>query len=90
MTSADQAKNANEVRATMVKGTLDPQLITAAFERKGKGQVRYSHRQHTKTEARAEIVRWVAESQRPFQIVEDRGFKNLMKTGWPDYYIPSG
>ena len=38
---------------------------------------------------RVEIVKWVAESQRPFSIVEDGGFKNLMKTGRPDYYIPS-
>ena len=26
---------------------------------------------------------------RPFSIVEDQGFKTLMKTGRPDYYIPS-
>jgi hypothetical protein len=26
---------------------------------------------------------------RPFSIVEDRGFKSLMKTGRPDQYIPS-
>lgn len=38
---------------------------------------------------RAEIVRWVAESKRPFTIVKDRGFQSLMKTGRPDYYIPS-
>jgi hypothetical protein len=38
---------------------------------------------------RAEIVRWVCESLRPFKIVEDRGFKILMKTGRPEYYIPS-
>ena len=38
---------------------------------------------------RVEIAKWVAESQRPFSIVEDAGFKNLMKTGRPDYYIPS-
>ena len=38
---------------------------------------------------RAEIVRWVAESKRPFQIVNDRGFQSLMKTGHPDYHIPS-
>jgi hypothetical protein len=37
----------------------------------------------------AEIVRWVAESMRPFKIVKDRGFQSLMKTGRPDYYIPS-
>jgi hypothetical protein len=26
---------------------------------------------------------------RPFKIVKDRGFQTLMKTGRPDYYIPS-
>jgi hypothetical protein len=38
---------------------------------------------------RAEIVRWVAENARPFEIVKDRGFQKLMKTGRPGYYIPS-
>src|SRR5258708_30806906 len=38
---------------------------------------------------RAEIVRWVSESLRPFEIVQDRGFQSLMKTGRPEYYIPS-
>lgn len=37
----------------------------------------------------AEIVRWVAESKRPFQIVNDCGFQSLMKTGRPGYHIPS-
>jgi hypothetical protein len=87
--TADQAKNANEVRATTVSGALDSKSITAAFERKGKGKVTYSHRQHSKAEARAEIVRWVAESNRPFSIVSDRGFQSLMKTGRPGMYIPS-
>jgi hypothetical protein len=41
------------------------------------------------TYVRAEIVRWVAESKRPFKIVKDRGFQSLMKTGRPEYYIPS-
>lgn len=50
--SADKAKSANEVRVTTVKGSLDSQSITAAFERKGKDKVTFSHRQHTKTEAR--------------------------------------
>jgi hypothetical protein len=87
--SADKAKDAKEVRDTTIKGSLDPQSITAVFERKGKGKVTYSHRQHTKTESKAEIVRWVSESMRPFEIVEDRGFQCLMKTGRPEYYIPS-
>ncbi|THU95823.1 hypothetical protein K435DRAFT_819612 [Dendrothele bispora CBS 962.96] len=62
--------------------------ITAAFKRENKGVVTYSHRQHTRTETRAEIVRWVAESSRPYAIVKDRGFQCLMKTGRPGYYLP--
>ena len=50
--AADKAKSAKEVCATTVKGILNPQSITAAFERTGKGKVTYSHKQHTKTEAR--------------------------------------
>jgi hypothetical protein len=38
---------------------------------------------------RTEIVRWVSESLRPFSIVKDRGFQSLMKTGRPNYHIPS-
>lgn len=34
-------------------------------------------------------MRWVAENKRPFQIVNDRGFQSLMKTGRPEYHIPS-
>jgi len=39
--------------------------------------------------SRAAIVHWVSENLRPFSIVEDRGFQVLMKTGRPEYYIPS-
>ena len=39
--------------------------------------------------ARAEIVCWVSESLRPFNIVSNRGYQLLMKTGRPEYYIPS-
>ncbi|KAI0079329.1 hypothetical protein K474DRAFT_1568550, partial [Panus rudis PR-1116 ss-1] len=63
--------------------------ITAAFERTGKGKVTYSTTQFTRTETRAEIVRWVAENKRPFDVVKDRGFLRLMKTGRPEYWIPS-
>jgi hypothetical protein len=34
-------------------------------------------------------VRWVSESKRPFNIVNDCGFQCLMKTRRPEYYIPS-
>jgi hypothetical protein len=37
----------------------------------------------------AEIVRWIAENKLPFQIVNNRGFQSLMKTGRPGYWIPS-
>ena len=50
--AANDAKTASEVRATTVKGILEPQSITAAFEQTGKGKVMYSHRQHTRMEAR--------------------------------------
>jgi hypothetical protein len=42
-----------------------------------------------KTSNRAEIVRWVAESSWPLNIVKDHGFQSLMKTGCPEYWIPS-
>ena len=38
---------------------------------------------------RAKIVRWIAESKRPFKILKDRGFQSLMKTGRPGYHITS-
>ncbi|SJL03663.1 uncharacterized protein ARMOST_16509 [Armillaria ostoyae] len=63
--------------------------ITSHFARQGKGRVTYSHRQHTKQESRAEHVRWIAESSRPFAIVKDRGYNCLMKTGRPSCYVPS-
>jgi hypothetical protein len=102
--AADRTKDVTEARDSVVKPLSKDGSITAIFERVGKGKVSYSHRQHTKTEAkyvpyftyildlkhdRAEIVRWVAESVRPFEIVKDRGFQSLMKTGRPEYYIPS-
>ena len=37
---------------------------------------------------RIRIVRWVSESARPFEIVNDPGFQCLMKMERPDCYIP--
>jgi hypothetical protein len=34
-------------------------------------------------------VRWICESRRPFEIVNDLWFRDLMKTGRPEQYIPS-
>ncbi|TFK82778.1 hypothetical protein K466DRAFT_578026 [Polyporus arcularius HHB13444] len=85
---ACEAVNIEEARAHVVGSLLRNGTITASFKRKT-GKVTYSHRPHTKAETRTEIVRWVAESLRPFKIVRDRRFLTLMKTGRPWYYIPS-
>ncbi|KAG1730979.1 uncharacterized protein EDB91DRAFT_1239010 [Suillus paluster] len=53
--------------------------IKTSLEQKGKGKVMYSHCQHTCSET----------SLQPFETVNDRGFQNPMKTGCPEYYIPS-
>jgi hypothetical protein len=87
--AADRTKDVTEARNSVVNPLLKDGSITGIFERVGKGKVTYSHRQHTKTETKAEIVRWVSENVRPFAIVKDRGFQSLMKTGRPEYYIPS-
>jgi hypothetical protein len=87
--AADDAKSCDIARESIINGILTNGSITASFERKGKGKITYSHRQHTKTKTKAEIVRWVCESARPFDIVKDRAFQSLMKTGQPEYYIPS-
>jgi hypothetical protein len=52
--AAGEAKNANEVRSKIVGSILRDGSITAAFERKGKGKVTYSHCQHTRAETRYE------------------------------------
>ncbi|KAG0699301.1 hypothetical protein DFH29DRAFT_809220 [Suillus ampliporus] len=87
--AADDAKDASEVRTKIIPGILRDGSITASFERKGKGKVTYSNRQHTRAETKAELVRWVSESLQLFEIVKDRGFQSLMKTGRPEYYLPS-
>lgn len=87
--AAKSAKNADDVRTNITEKILQNTAITTFFDRKDKGKVTYSHRQHTVQEARAEIVRWICESVRPFRIVGDRGFQSLMKTGRPGYVLPS-
>jgi hypothetical protein len=85
----EAADEDSEVRTTTAQSASNPGSITTAFEWKGKGRVTYSHKQHTTTESRAELVRWVAENNHPFAIVKDRAFQSLMKTGRLGYYIPS-
>ncbi|KAF9218356.1 hypothetical protein BS17DRAFT_792926 [Gyrodon lividus] len=47
---ANQAKNADEAKTKIIGRFLHNGTITAMFERRGKGQVTYSHRQHTHEE----------------------------------------
>ena len=103
---ADAAK-LHAVACEIVEKSLRMQdgSIATMFECfKGNGKVTYSHKQHTKTEARytriclpahnankvvsTKIVQWVAKSMRPFKIVNSRGFQSLMKIGRLGYYIP--
>ncbi|KAG1862959.1 hypothetical protein C8R48DRAFT_748157 [Suillus tomentosus] len=69
--AADDAKDASEAHTKIVLGILRDGSITASFEHKGKGKVTYSNHQHTCTETKAELVCWVSESLRPFEIVKD-------------------
>ncbi|KAF8798677.1 hypothetical protein BYT27DRAFT_7122876 [Phlegmacium glaucopus] len=87
--AADNTKSIQAAREALENMVSVNSSITEAFKCVAKGKVTYSHRQHTTTKARAEIVRWVAESKQPFQVVNDRGFQSLMKTGRPSYHIPS-
>ncbi|KAG0704063.1 hypothetical protein DFH29DRAFT_802380, partial [Suillus ampliporus] len=52
LAATDDAKDANEARTKIVGGILRNGSITVSFERKGKGKVTYSHRQHTRAETR--------------------------------------
>ena len=52
LNAADDAKDADEVRAKIVGSILKNGSIAASFERKGKGKLTYSHRQHTRGETR--------------------------------------
>ncbi|PIL33222.1 hypothetical protein GSI_04672 [Ganoderma sinense ZZ0214-1] len=88
MKAAKEVANRNEAREKIVQSLLTSGTITAHFERR-KGKITYSHQPHTRAETRLEIAKWVCESVRPFNIVKDPGFLVLMKTGRPNYYIPS-
>ncbi|KAL6298221.1 hypothetical protein BKA93DRAFT_744576, partial [Sparassis latifolia] len=50
--AVDKAKDVDKARMAVVKALLENNIIMAAFARKGKGKVTYSHRQHTHTETK--------------------------------------
>ncbi|KAF8549481.1 hypothetical protein OG21DRAFT_1478846 [Imleria badia] len=89
VSAADDAKDVNEAHTKVVGGILKNGKITQSFEHKGKERATYSNIPHTCTETRMEVVWWVSESLRPFTIVGDQPFLSLMKTGRPNYYLPS-
>jgi stalled ribosome alternative rescue factor ArfA len=50
--AAQDAKSAAAAREGVIRNLLRSGTITSSFERKSKGKVSYSHRQHTKTETK--------------------------------------
>ncbi|KIL71505.1 hypothetical protein M378DRAFT_55498, partial [Amanita muscaria Koide BX008] len=73
---AHEVKDLAKIREVVGRAKNSPNGNVAAMFAcsEGKGIVSYMHRQHTTEEARAVIVKWVAQSMRPFSIVEDPGF----------------
>ncbi|KAJ7019449.1 hypothetical protein C8F04DRAFT_897508, partial [Mycena alexandri] len=89
--AASKVKDLAEARR-LLKGNsgLKNQRLTDIFQQHAAaGGESFSHVPMTKEESRAEHVRWVAESLRPFAIAKDRAYRKLMKTGRPSTYIPS-
>ncbi|TFY69264.1 hypothetical protein EVJ58_g529 [Rhodofomes roseus] len=86
--AADRMSTSSKAKDS-VKKYRRTQNLKVAFGAASKKSFHYSTIQHTPTETRAEIVRWVSESMRPFNIVKDRGFNCLIKTGRPEYKLPS-
>jgi hypothetical protein len=89
LAACDSTADDKEVQNKIAPDILRNRSITAAFERKANGKWTYSNRPLTHAETKAEIVCWVCESLRPFDIVSNTNFLVLMKTGHPEFYIPS-
>jgi hypothetical protein len=64
--AAESAGSIGDAREHVVNSINCSVSITVSFERKGKGPITYSNSQHTRAETRTGLVRWVAESLRPF------------------------
>ncbi|THH17103.1 hypothetical protein EUX98_g9192 [Antrodiella citrinella] len=90
--TGDAASTGNlrrHIKGCKPSGGVEALNAASAFAQSGKGKVVYSARQHTRTGLRAEVVRWLSESFRPYETVRDRGFLCLMKTGRPELWVPS-
>ncbi|KAH6906660.1 hypothetical protein BKA70DRAFT_1224012 [Coprinopsis sp. MPI-PUGE-AT-0042] len=77
VTSACTATSAADVRIDMM------------FQRTGKGKVSYSHRQHTSVENKRKDCLLGFGECASHQHREDEHFLSLMKTGRPEYKVPS-
>ncbi|KAG1768437.1 hypothetical protein EV702DRAFT_947804, partial [Suillus placidus] len=73
--------NTEAARDGPIKSLLETGSIKTSFDRKGKGKITYSHHQHTQAESRCITS--------PSVILRDCEGLRLMKTGRPEYYIPT-
>ncbi|KAH9045962.1 hypothetical protein EDB84DRAFT_1258221, partial [Lactarius hengduanensis] len=89
--AADATRDGDAARAALVNHKKLDGSIVAMFRRIRikEEAVTYSHRQHTKAEARVEFVRWVCENTSPCPQLRSRAYARLIRTGRPNYYIPS-
>ena len=87
-TNTKSLRDAREVLGKS-KGILRDGSLAIEFERAGKNKLTFTMRPPTKMESRADHVRWMAESKRPFHLVGDPGYQRVMKNGRPAHYIPS-
>jgi hypothetical protein len=63
--------------------------VFESFARQGQKPVTVSHRSLTNPEARAHIVKWIAENNRPANILTDRELITLFTAGRPHITVPS-
>ncbi|KAJ7728787.1 hypothetical protein B0H14DRAFT_2409936, partial [Mycena olivaceomarginata] len=89
--AAEKVKSLGEARKLLTENSrVRNQQLTDIFKaHAAAGGESYSHVPWTNEQSRAEQVRWVSESLRPFAIAKDRGYRRLMKSGRPSAYISS-
>ncbi|KAG6839269.1 hypothetical protein C0991_004300, partial [Blastosporella zonata] len=90
--AADRVEGGQAQARDILKGrdnNLRDGSILTAFENKTRVTLTYSTRPPTVAETKANHVRWIAESKRPFEIVRDPGYLLNMKEGHPQQYVPS-
>jgi len=63
--------------------------IFAAFARSGQHPIQVSHRPHNTMQARAHIVKWVTECNRPVYILSNPELRELLTADRPKLDLPS-